>query len=148
MFANNFSQNSNYEIKLEAPKVQLSVLPIIKFNAKSITFSSKIQNLDINLQNFETTVRLLPLLSGCVNINSIKTDNLKVVANIKDDIWLDKDFFKNLKNTKIFFNSILINKFDLMLYQQNVNKPILYNGENFIFKKSNRYIKLNLISKL
>lgn len=148
VFANNFSQNSNYEIKLEAPKVQLSVLPIIKFNAKSITFSSKIQNLDINLQNFETTVRLLPLLSGCVNINSIKTDNLKVVANIKDDIWLDKDFFKNLKNTKIFFNSILINKFDLMLYQQNVNKPILYNGENFIFKKSNRYIKLNLISKL
>ena len=32
-------------------------------------------------ENFETTVRLLPLLSGCVNINSIKTDNLKVVAN-------------------------------------------------------------------
>lgn len=144
----NFSHNSNYEISLENPYTRLYPIPTSKFGADKITLKSKSDNTQAEITNFKIKLRLLPLLSGRVHINSIAADSIKFHTSLKENMELDKDFFKKLENTKITFNSIRVDKFRTELTQKDINTPIIYSGENFLFQTKNKYVRFNIDSSL
>ncbi len=144
----NFSHNSNYEIKLDNPYSRLYPIPIGKFGAEKITLKSKTDNTQAEIENFKIKLRLLPLLSGRLHINSIAADNIEFQTSLKENMELDKDFFKKLENTRIIVDSARINKFHTELSQKDINAPILYYGEDFIFQNKNKYIRFNINSTL
>ncbi len=144
----NYSHNSNYEITLENPRTILTPLPVGKFCADKIYLKSKTDNTKAELDNFKIKIRLLPLLSGRLHINSIAASNLDFQTSLKENMELDKDFFKKLENTKITFNSARVDHFRTELSQKDINTPIIYSGENLLFQKKNKYIKFNIDSTL
>lgn len=144
----NYSHNSDYEIVLENPRTVLTPLPVGKFRADRIAVNSKKDNTKVEIDNFKIKIRLLPLLSGRLHINSISADNFEFQTSLKENMELDKDFFKKLETTKTTFNSIKINKFRTELSQKDIKTPIIYSGENLIFQKKNRYIKFVVASNL
>ncbi len=144
----NFSHNSNYEIKLDNPYTRLYPIPVAKFGADKITLKSKTDTTQAEINDFKIKLRLLTLLSGKLHINSIAADNIEFQTALKENMELDKDFFKKLENTRIIIDSARVNKFRTELSQKDINTPILYYGEDFLFQKKNRYIKFNIASTL
>lgn len=145
---NNFSHNSNYEITLENPKTILTPIPVGKFTADKIALKSKIDNTTAEVDGFKIKIRLLPLLSGRLHVNSISAENLEFKTALKANMELDKDFFKKLENTKITFNSLKVNKFRTELFQKDINVPIIYEGKDLVFQNKNKYLRFNIDSSL
>lgn len=143
----NISINSNYNVEILNPKLRLSILPKAQFNAQRISIEDKSTQNISTIDNFKIDLRLLPLLSGRVHINSISADNLFLKVNIDKDIELDKDFFKNLDKSKIKCNILKINEFSVILAHKGTKKPIVYSGKGVFFKKNRRYLKVNADTK-
>ncbi len=97
----NYSHNSNYEITLDNPRTILTPLPVCKFSANKISVKSKTDNTKADIENFKIKIRLLPLLSGKLHVNSIAAENFEFQTSLKDNMELDKDFLKNLKQQKL-----------------------------------------------
>lgn len=144
----NYSHNSNYEITLDNPRTILTPLPVCKFSANKISVKSKTDNTKADIENFKIKIRLLPLLSGKLHVNSIAAENFEFQTSLKDNMELDKDFFKKLETAKTTFNSIRINKFRTELSQKDIKTPIIYSGENLLFQKKNKYVKFTIDSTL
>lgn len=144
----NYSHNSNYEITLENPHTVLTPLPTAKFTADKISVKSKTDKTAAELDGFKIKIRLLPLLTGRLHVNSLAADNLELRTTLKENMELDKDFFKKLENTKVTFNSVKVDKFRTELSQKDIQHPIIYAGEDFVFQKKNRYIRFNIASVL
>lgn len=144
----NFSHNSNYKIELESFKTKLSILPIIRFEAKKIAVESRIDNSNLELDGVKVKLRLLPLLSGRVHLNKFNVDSFKMSSNIKENIELDKDFFSDLETSKFKCDSTKINSFEALVYQKETKKPIVFSGENFLLQLKNRYVSFRLNSTL
>lgn len=143
----NISINSNYNVEILNPKLRLNILPKAQFNALKINVEDKTTQNISTIDNFKIDLRLLPLLSGRVHINSISADNLFLKVNIDKDIELDKDFFKNLDKSKIKCNILKINEFSVILAHKGTQKPIVYSGNGVFFKKNRRYLKVNADTK-
>lgn len=148
ILCNNFSNNSDYEIKLSNPKVKFSVLPTIRFSADEISINSKTNNLKSDIKNFDIKLRILPLISRRVHVNSIKATNVEFLSALEENAHLDKDFFAKLENAKIVCDSVKINRYNVALYQKDIKEPIIHEGRNLIFQKRNRYLKFELDSTL
>lgn len=144
----NYSHNSNYEIILDNPRTILTPLPTGKFCADRISVKSKTDNTKAELENFKIKIRLLPLLSGRLHVNSVAAENFEFYTSLKENMELDKDFFKNLETARTDFNSIRIDKFRTELSQKDIKTPIVYSGENFLFQKKNKYVKFTINSTL
>ncbi len=144
----NFSHNSEYEIKLENPQTRLYPIPIAKFTANQICLKSKKDNSEIELDNFKIKLRLLPLLSGKLHINSIAVDSLNSELHLENNVELDKDFFSKFEKNGITLNSIRADKFNTLLFQNNISTPIIYSGENFLYQNKNRYVRFKINSNL
>jgi len=138
----NITHNSSYEIVLKSPRVILSLLPRLTFQAEKISIASKDKSIRSDIDNFKIKIRILPILSGKLHINSISVGDFEFSALMKERFSLDKDFFNKLKNTPIKLDSININNFNMEFYQINVKKPVTYKGKDFSFQHKNRYIKL------
>lgn len=143
----NISVNSDYNVEILEPKLRLNVLPKAKFSALKITVENKSSRDITVLDNFKIDVRLLPLLTGRIHINSINTDSLLIKANVKKDIELDKNFFKNLDKSKIKCNSFNLKEFSIFLNQEGTKSPVIYVGKNVFYKKNYRYLKINADTK-
>ncbi len=142
----NISHNTDYKISVNTPHTSFSILPYANLSAKEISVKYGINELE--LKNFKLRIRLLPLFSGKIHLNSISADNLKLTTNLKEDAQLDKDFFDKLESTKILCDSIKINHFDTYLYKKEIKTPIIYKGDNLVLQVKNRYVKLQLNSTL
>lgn len=138
----NISVNSDYNVEIVNPKLILNVLPKAKFKAMKIAVENKSTQEVTTINNFKIDVRLLPLLTGRLHVNSITADSLFVKANINQEIELDKDFFKNLDKSKIKCNMLKLNEFSVILEQQATKIPVMYSGSDVFFKKNRRYLKL------
>ncbi len=145
---NNFSHNSNYEIQIKNPHTKFFVLPIGLFKADELVIKSKNSSAHSTIKNFESKIRLLPLLSGRVHINSLYIEKIKLSATLTKNLELDKDFFNKLETIPLKINSIRIGEFEALLYQKDVKTPIIYNGKGFTYERKNRYIKLHTNSAL
>ena len=144
----NISVNSNYKIDITEPKLRLGILPKAKFYANKIEIREKASNDYTQINNFEITTRILPLLSGKIHINEIKISSIAINSTIKKDIELDKDFFNKLKKTKVCCDKFSLNDFSISLWQKEVKNPIIYTGKDLLFEKRTGYLKLNLDSKI
>ncbi len=144
----NFSHNSNYEIKVEKPQVRLYFRPIIKFRAASVYFKDKKSTDILRADNPYIKLRLLPLLSGKVHINILKTDNVFITKELKKEAILNKNFFKNLENMRYAIDSVHINNFNTIFTSDKIKKSITYSGKLFKFDKKNRYLDLHIDSIL
>lgn len=144
----NISYNSNYSVDVQAPQMRLSVLPVAKFSAENIKVVQKKSNESIIFTNPHAAIRLLPLLSGRIHLNSIGADNVNINLQIKDNLELDENFFEKLSNIKFKCEKMEVVNFELSAWSKNVNKPIEYTVKDFIFIKNNRFLKLFLNSNL
>ena len=148
VLCNNFSHNSNYEINIQNPKVKLYFIPVIKFKADEIYIKNKSSIDLLKADDLYIKIRLLPLLSGKVHINNFSVDNLCLVKKVKKDSILNKNFFKNLEKTNFIFDSISIDKLISKFLSEDNEDKIIYTGKNIKFNKKNRYLSLNIDSKL
>lgn len=148
VFAKNISYNSPYNIEIINPKTRFSILPIGNFSADEIRISAKNKSVLLSTEDFDIKLRLLPLFSGRVHINNLNIGIVQVSANLNQEIFLGKDFFKNLEATRVKCDSIEIDKFESLLYQKGVKTPIVYKGNYFEFYRTNRFVKFKIDSVL
>ena len=142
------SVSSEYQITIKGAQARFSVLPYTKFKADNISIKSKNNIGRIEIENFQTKIRLLPLLSGKLHINNLAFDSLNISSDLKENVQLNKDFFEKLEHTKVLCDDLSVKKFETDLYQKDLKTPIVYSGENFTFQRKNKYVKLNLKSTL
>ena len=140
------SQKSDFKIELIEPKIRLSIVPTANIFAKSFTITSS--KLKIDIKNGQVKIRILPLLSGKFHLNSLTMDELYLETNIKEDFELNTNFTNKLQNIGIVYDFLDINKFKIVMYQNQVKLPIIYEGENLIYRLKNRYVQFKLNSKL
>ncbi len=53
-----------------------------------------------------------------------------------------------LQDTKVFCDSVKIDKFETLLYQKDLQKPIRHFGSNLLLERKNRYLKFQMKSNL
>ncbi len=148
LLCKNISHNSQYEIQINKPQVRFSILPVGTFTVKEIIFKIKNDSFSAKIDDFRLNARLLPLLSGKFHINNLSVSKVAVSATLADDLVLDKEFFNILKTIPIKFGSVKIGEFEALLYQKELDKPIVYRGKDFNYQRKNRYIKLQNNSTL
>lgn len=144
----NISHNTQYIVEIKNPKTTLSVLPVCIFGAENVKICTKDDSVSFELENFKVKIRLLPLISGKVHINDLSIENVQILANMHKEIFLKKDFFKKLETTHVKFDSVRINEFKALFYQKNVKTPIIYQGYDFVFRRTNRFIEFKTDSIL
>lgn len=144
----NFSHNSKFEIKIENPSTRLSVLPTMSFGSNKIIVKSKTNSFNIELTKPKIKIRLFPLLSGHIHINSLEISKVHLITELKEEMQLDKDFFAKWEERCFRFNAAKIGEFEAFLHQQDTNEPIIYRGKDFVFQNKNRYLSLQNNSTL
>lgn len=144
----NLTLNSNYKVEVKNPVVKLSILPIVTFCADETLIQIKNSDSKIKIENIKTKIRLLPLISGKIRINTLNLGKINLTTDIEDEIELDKDFFVKFKNRRFKFSSIKVGEFNAELYQKDVKNPIVYKGKGFEYQRKNRYVKLHTDSEL
>lgn len=143
-----FSANSDYEITVEKPQIKLYLTPVVRFKVKS--FSIKNKNLKDNLrtENVYIKLRILPLLSGKIHINTLKADELYFEKEIKKDTKLNKNFFENLDKMRCTLDSVELRNFNTIFISEDTQKPIVFKGKYLIFGNRNRHFDLHTDSTL
>ena len=144
----NFSHNTEYEIAVDKPEIKTYLIPILKFKANSLTIKNKYTRSSFSADKISMKIRILPLLSGKIHFNSIKTENLNILTEHSKELELNKNFFKNFEHTRFLFNSIIAKNFDLKFILPNSAPHILYQGKDFYYNRKNRYLSLKTDSSL
>jgi len=144
----NLSHNSDYQINIDNPSVRLYFTPILKFKANSFAVKSKISDDVVRADNLYVKIRILPLLSGRLHINILKSDNMFIKKELQKEAVLNKNFFENLKNIRYAIDNINLVNFNSIFTAEDTVSPIVYSGQAFNFNKRNRYLKLSMDSKL
>ncbi len=147
-FCTFFSKKTPYTVEVKKPKFAFSIIPIVQFKADEISLSSDNDVNAINLNKVEARLRILPLLSGKIHINSFKANNVNTSLSLSKAIELDKDFIAKIKKSKMVCDSIYIENFETRLTQKDIKKPIRHYGTKLLFQKKNRYIKFQMNSFL
>ena len=106
----NLSHNSEYEIVIQKPDFKLYFVPVVKFRAQEIHIKDKNSPEELILSNIKTKVRILPLLSGKVHINSFVAEDVFLKKSVKSDAALNRNFFDDIENTGCILKSVSINK--------------------------------------
>ena len=136
----NYSHNSNYEIKINKPSVRLSFLPTLTFKIDELQILSKNNSADISLENLKINLRILPILSGKLHFNSISAGKFLANVNLKERFVLDKDFFLKAEALPFEINSLQVENYETKFYRPDIKLPVVYKGENFDFKRKNRFV--------
>ena len=144
----NYSHNSNYNLEVKNPQIKLSLLPIGVLKVDSVSVKAKNESAFATVENVKVKVRLLPLLSGRVHINNLSLGKAKLSAKLVEELELDKDFFNKLENTPVRLDGMRVGEFEALLYQKDIESPIIYNGKGFVYERKNRYVKLHTNSAL
>lgn len=144
LICENISYNSSYNIKIEKPRLYTNIIPIITIKADKISVANN--NNSLNLANCNVHLRLLPLISKKIHIDSIKIADIDSDNTIQDDIELNKDLFLKLSRSNIECDKVSVKNFSIKLKQANTNQETLYQGKNVIYAKNARYLKVNLDS--
>ena len=148
VLAKNFSCNSVYNVEIINPKTRFSILPVGIFRADKIKVCAKNNSISLCIEDLNIKIRLLPLLSGRVHVNSLNIDSVQISTNMDEEISLEKDFFKNLETARVKCDSVEVDKFESLFYQKGVKTPIVYKGNDFEFRRTNRFVKFRTDSVL
>ena len=144
----NISINSEYTVEIDKPQLYLSPLPTAKIKAKSISVKAKKADDYTRVENFESSIRLLPLLSGRLHINTIKASDITADSVLKKELELDKNFFRDLNKMKIRLNELDIASLSVNIRQSNLKDPVKYSAKDIYFKRTSRALRFNLASEV
>lgn len=142
----NISHNSKYDINIVNPQIKTSVIPNLTFSVENLAINNPANKNKLSLNDLSLKVRLLPLLSGRVHINELNVKELGLVAEIKKELYFNKDFFYNLGKAKLIVDSVEVSKYETLFYKKDVRTPIKYSGKDFLIQRKNSYVKFNLDS--
>ncbi len=140
LLCQNLSHNTGFQVELKNPHTRFSILPTCVFYAEKVLLKTKNNSLEFNLDGFRINLRILPLLTGKIHINSLFGEKVDLSAILADELELDKNFFNKLNNTYLKIDSIKLDKFEAKIFQKEVKTPIIYNGEGFNYQRKNRYV--------
>jgi len=143
---NQISQHSDYELMMDSPKIRLSVVPTVTFSVKKCVLKSK-NNLEFEAEKTAIKLRLLPLLTGKIHVNTFTSSNIKVNGVIDNKMNLDT-FYKQINGTKIIIDYFQVDAFDLQVRDRNIMTPIVYRAKDVVYKKANRYLRFSCNSTL
>ena len=144
----NLSYNTNYVISAKNPRLILTPLPNARISAEEFSLKSKNSDEYTVIKNPKIKVRLLPLLSLHCHVNKISASDLEMKVNIKDAPELDSDFINKILNSKFQCDALKLNKFKIVINRLGVQEPIIYAGKDIYYRKSGRYVKLNIDSNV
>lgn len=144
----NLSYNTEYNITVENPRIFFNILPEIRIKADKFEITKKNTDDRLFINNLNTKIRLLPLITGRIHINYIWIDNFDMKAMLAKDPALDKNFLLDLSKTKVKIDSFKINDLLVVLHEEGAPKPAIYSAKDIMYRKNSRYIKLNLDSKI
>ena len=144
----NISANSDYDVRVENPKLILSPLPVAVIRAQKVGIKSKINEDYTYITNPEISFRILPLLSGNLHINKIKASDIEINSILDKKLELDAKFFSNLKKAKIKCKEVNIGEVAVNIHQPNVSEPVVYSAKNIYYKWNARALQFKLESKL
>ena len=139
----NLSYNSPYDVRIETPRLRLSITPVALFNAGSVLIKEKNGDNCLQVQDLKLRIRILPLLSGRVHIDNIHAENIGAEAFLDENIKPDKHILNFVKKTKIICDSVEINKLHVDLLQKGNSHHATCIAENILYINNGRYIKLN-----
>ncbi|MBO5737750.1 hypothetical protein J6R97_00235 [bacterium] len=142
LVCNTIFKNSRYELQVQNLKTVFSILPTISFRADKISVISKKDISNLCIEDFRMKIRLLPLLSKKVHVNTLWLGKLAINANLEESLELDKDFLVRFKNRPYRVDSLNINELTAKVYKKDIDYPILYKGKEFQFQRKNSYIKI------
>lgn len=127
--------NTEFNLSVKNLRLNTSVVPNIKIKADEIKLLNKDNSEAFYLENSKLSVRLLPLISGKVHINSFQSDNIRVSASLKDKLYIG-DYPIELKQQDVSakIKRVKVNKFDLKLSEPYKNNKYAVLGSNIYFK--------------
>ncbi len=138
----NISQNSDYIIEVNKPQLFLSPIPTAKIKAENISIQSKKTEDLTQISNFETSIRLLPLLSGRIHINKIMASDISVNSVLNKEFELDKDVLSDFRKTKLKCDEISLKKLFVNIHEPKLSSPAVYTARDVYYKKNSRALKV------
>ena len=137
----NLSYNTEYNILVEKPVLYMNIVPIMTIKANKVRIESKDKQEEYLVDNLKIKLRILPLLSGHVHINSIQASNIVVNSTLENKFELDKSFAEKIKNTKIICDCIDFRNIKLNINNKEVEQNIICVAEKIFYKKNGKYLK-------
>ena len=141
----NLSYNTDYNISVEKPKLYLNIIPIAYVKADRINIQSKKTNDKIYIEDLNLKIRILPLLSGRIHIDSIKSSKIDVNALINKDTNLNKKI--NIKNAKFKCENLDIENVKINVNADDIGQ-IIYTAKNIFYQKNGRYLNVKANSQI
>ncbi len=135
---------STAKINLEVknPRLKTGIIPNIKLKADDIRLLNKDNSVALELVKPKLNIRLLPLISGRIHINSFESKNITVNSQLKDKLYLgdypiDIDLSKNL-DIKAKIKRIKILSLGISIDEISPNNKYQINGKNLYFKNTRK----------
>ena len=126
--------NTEYNITIKNPVIITSIIPNLKIKSDEIRLLNKDNSEALSLIKPNLNIRLLPLISGKIHINSFQSDNITVNACYKDKLYLgDYPIVIKDRNIKCKIKRVKLKNLDIKL--SSVNKELFsIIGTNLYFK--------------
>ena len=135
------SETSNYNVVIDNPRLRTEIIPVINIYANNISVKSKSTDTLLDLSNINIRLRVLPLISGKIHINSFKAKSINGNIRFTTLKRIDKKLSDKLFDSNIVINSVSIDDYSLVLNTKRNIYPIVFKGSDFIFQNKNRYLK-------
>ena len=126
-------------LEIEKPRLYTSVIPNAKLKAETIKILNKDSSVALQLDNPKLNIRLLPLLSGRIHINSFESKKITVNSVLKDKLYLG-DYPIEIKDQKIKakIRRIKINNLDMNLEEVSPHNNYKLSGNDLYFKNTRK----------
>ncbi len=130
--------NYGLNITVDSPRIVTSILPNVKIKANKICINDNKNNPSLSLDNPNLSIRILPIISGKIHINSFESKNIKVNGVLKDKLYF-ADIPITLNNKIKDIKNFKIKRVKIGIFEAIINEPLKKNiykisGENLYFK--------------
>ncbi len=148
IICDNITYNSPYKIKIENPKIYTSIIPSAYISADSLKVESKNDIDRFECQKLKIKLRLLPLLSGRIHINSIQISEINLKTNTDTSIIKNYNILDSQNKPKFICDRINIDNFNIAIKNSKQEELPNFKGKNFIYQNNVKYLKFTLDAAL
>ena len=104
---------SNYSIKIEAPKLNVYLIPKAKFLAKRVCIKKADDITKYEFNNISFDLRLLPLLSRKIHFNKIEIEDFVFDIKLAKKIQFNTEFFNEIEKFGVICDNADIKKYKI-----------------------------------
>lgn len=130
-------KKAGINIVVEKPRLYTSVLPNIKLAADDVKLLNEDTSAALEIKYPKINLRVLPLLSGRIHINSLECVNIFANTLLDDKLYIGKypiDIKQN--DVKLKIKRIKINGFNIVINEVSPKNLYELSGENIYFKNA------------